>query len=1503
MADAETLEQPRPDYISPAEIGEFISFSQCARYAKHRIQDIQKGIHHPGGEFTEAFHALNLLLSVAGEEFEEDIFKECTHCARDYEDFRTEDDEFVSNQDELLNYVRKAVQASNDWNGEPFVLFQPGLEGNLGDWQVRGKADLILIWSTNNGAEIRVIDIKRTSEEKSYHQIQAAVYNDLLLQAIEQGQNIDSAGVKCSAGIITLESDYIPLTRENIPEFDIEPRRMDAHRLLRENGPINRALNSPLKSVNHQINGKCAGCPYNESCITDAFEDGSLRLLGISPRQQEILNENEVKTLDDLASLCRTPGPKDWLPTEYTDVTWQQPTYKELKSTPGVGELFPYLAFRADAILDSFHENPSGPADRPRNWLPGSGRCKLPEDDPPEESPFEHEWMHGSMVRVYLNIQHDHLRDRLIQLSGRVSSTASETDPVRFSVLSQSAENDGHSEEDLLRDFVQELVYAVTKVAEGIPFSNDHQNPPIHFYTYTELELENLFDSFDRHPSDELVGAFRSLLEGTERPDDFMVSPLMPEIQNHVILETPSPGLVHAYQELHPPGESYSKPQSREAWSYTPDDQPEPVHLREVFGRRMFNIGVECRREGAAGVRVDPTSPDAMDGLNVRMRYGADIPLGYLWAAVGRIDDDWESKIDDSALAEFELKSYKFRDGEPDNPITREDVHALGRHLCDAIEHVERSLTYRDSTIQKSPYPIEDVGVDTFDPPSLATAADRYLWLEHQARREEEFELYRKFEEQRLLSGESIPVKITQVSEISDNTLLVDGWLMYDHYFDDHADLVQRACRQKGSEGPTSGSWMVSNPVLPGMHRDEVTKPHEIERGVNATIRELDLEEGEIRFTVKNYWHEGSTYGRSHAKWTLEEEKVKADTKTDYHYFAPSEWVILDPQTDDITAGRIASALEYADSNEFHTLLENIRLGTETSPTTDLFDLTSLHSYSAWLGENIGADSFPSEFQDEFIGNGRARLVGLQGPPGTGKTSGAIAPGILARVYAAAKNDVSLNGLVTAPSNTAIDEILKETASQVEAADKDGPLSEAGIDLKLVRIADQPPENAPDNVEYLSYNNPEDTNDIKELTARLRNDTSGDTGSGSEQATFASFEEEESEDESYPQTLVFATVGRAWRFLKEVTPGSRPDDEEIASESLWHLLAIDEASMMELPHALLAGSALRDDGQVLVSGDHRQLPPVQKREWSGVRRRDTRSTAAYLSLLDYLRLLRGEEVLQDQEMNQFNRSSNPDSVTIPLIRLDTTYRFGQGLADLLTETIYYQDNVEFQSGRQPEAVLPRDDNIPDVVKPVFESDSTAILVTYEGERRYQQWNPIESALTQCILSQVSEGTNTGVVTPHNAQRGQVKSVLQKYGEHEMDDVVQVETVNRFQGGEKDLMVVSATVSDPNYIEAESDFLLQENRINVSLTRHRDILVILVPQSILGYIPSDPELYDQARIWKHLSLALGEAPTKQAPVAWSGLFGDFISECGMHDLLEDLSVEDESDTEIRIYSGL
>jgi uncharacterized protein len=367
---------------------------------------------------------------------------------------------------------------------------------------------------------------------------------------------------------------------------------------------------------------------------------------------------------------------------------------------------------------------------------------------------------------------------------------------------------------------------------------------------------------------------------------------------------------------------------------------------------------------------------------------------------------------------------------------------------------------------------------------------------------------------------------------------------------------------------------------------------------------------------------------------------------------------------------------------------------------------------------------------------------------------------------------------------------------------------------------------------------------------------------------------------------------------------------------LWHLLAVDEASMLELPNFLLAGTGFRSDGQVLVGGDHRQLPPVQKHDWENVHQRKVRSTAAYLSTLDYLRLLRGDEVLDPEQQAHVACDRDAAAVQLPLIQLGTTYRFDDWVAEFIRQTVYEQDDIEYSSGRDAESVPSAFDEPDEPLEPLFSDETTVALLTYDGEDQYQQWNPIETLLTQALVMAVNNATDVGVVTPHNAQRGRVQSALQEKGysvassdtaandpdaESEPTQDIQVETVNRFQGGERDMMVVNATVSDPNYIAAEEDFLLTENRINVSFTRHQDLLVVVAPETLLGHLPQDPDLYDQACLWKTLAIELGEAPTaKAADPDWQDPLKDFLMAAGIKQVSE--SFLPELKTTVSVYTN-
>jgi uncharacterized protein len=93
------------------------------------------------------------------------------------------------------------------------------------------------------------------------------------------------------------------------------------------------------------------------------------------------------------------------------------------------------------------------------------------------------------------------------------------------------------------------------------------------------------------------------------------------------------------------------------------------------------------------------------------------------------------------------------------------------------------------------------------------------------------------------------------------------------------------------------------------------------------------------------------------------------------------------------------------------------------------------------------------------------------------------------------------------------------------------------------------------------------------------------------------------------------------------------------------------------------------------------------------------------------------------------------------------------------------------------------------------------------------------------------------------------------------------------------------VSDPDFLDVESDFLLNPNRLNVALSRMKKKLVVLAPQSLFRLMPADTDEYDNAVIWKGLyeSVCTGDS-------AWAGSLSEFTGE------------DTESEVQVKVYTG-
>lgn len=101
----------------------------------------------------------------------------------------------------------------------------------------------------------------------------------------------------------------------------------------------------------------------------------------------------------------------------------------------------------------------------------------------------------------------------------------------------------------------------------------------------------------------------------------------------------------------------------------------------------------------------------------------------------------------------------------------------------------------------------------------------------------------------------------------------------------------------------------------------------------------------------------------------------------------------------------------------------------------------------------------------------------------------------------------------------------------------------------------------------------------------------------------------------------------------------------------------------------------------------------------------------------------------------------------------------------------------------------------------------------------------------------SEGI--AILSPHRAQNSTIRQVLAEYGfDGQRRPLPLVDTVDKLQGQERDVVLVSYGVADEEYAEAEADFLLSSNRFNVATTRPKQKLIVFCSDSVLNVVPDD-----------------------------------------------------------------
>jgi hypothetical protein len=240
---------------------------------------------------------------------------------------------------------------------------------------------------------------------------------------------------------------------------------------------------------------------------------------------------------------------------------------------------------------------------------------------------------------------------------------------------------------------------------------------------------------------------------------------------------------------------------------------------------------------------------------------------------------------------------------------------------------------------------------------------------------------------------------------------------------------------------------------------------------------------------------------------------------------------------------------------------------------------------------------------------------------------------------------------------------------------------------------------------------------------------------------------------------------------------------------------LDEATQASRPATAIAFNAAK---KLILAGDHKQLPPYVSDE-------EMAEQEMHISLFEYLLERFGEDLA---------------------IQLRKQYRMNSEIAAF--------PNEEFYDGLL-ETAEQNADWVVDNLKPIMGIDIDGVEQRPETGHSYYNQQEAEAVAKQVKLLHKSglATEDIGVITAYSGQTGPIKNEI-----HDLDipypGRVDVATVDSFQGGEREAIIVSFVRSNGSGYSGFLEFPDEgARRLNVALTRARKRLVLIGNWETLG----------------------------------------------------------------------
>ncbi len=318
--------------------------------------------------------------------------------------------------------------------------------------------------------------------------------------------------------------------------------------------------------------------------------------------------------------------------------------------------------------------------------------------------------------------------------------------------------------------------------------------------------------------------------------------------------------------------------------------------------------------------------------------------------------------------------------------------------------------------------------------------------------------------------------------------------------------------------------------------------------------------------------------------------------------------------------------------------------------------------------------------------------------------------------------------------------------------------------------------------------------------------------------------------DSATEELRGTPVGRAASLRRiEPTPGTVAGATVYGARAGWDSTPFDRVVFDEAAQIPIsaAASAMLLAPRYLLVGDHRQMGPIA--------RGDEDDPLATRSLFEHL------------------------AASYAPLLLRTTYRMNRGIL-AFPSAAFYGGLLEPSA----DAAARRFEAVPGgAFDAVFDSERPAVLVllAHEGFRtRSEPEADLVARMVVDLMARQGIGADRlAVVAPYRAQLRLVRTLVRR-GLHAAGappgPLPVIDTVERIQGQEREVVIVSMTASDPDVLAGEqSAFFFSPNRLNVTLTRARTKLVVVASEAVFRAWPRDLGALRDAEWFRRLRAAL------------------------------------------------